>query len=99
MGWLMALSTLNALCQLLAPSWVKSRLLALYQMTFMVLWSVGASLGGVLAEHFAERASMVAGGVGTLAAGALVVMLKLPDTERELTGEMTPTPVPVRTSA
>lgn len=98
MGWLMALSTLNALCQLLAPSWVKSRLLALYQMTFMVLWSIGASCGGLLAEHYAERASMVAGAIGTLAAGALVVMLKLPDTERELTGEVTPTPVPVRSS-
>ena len=98
MGWLMTLSTLNALCQLLAPSWVKSRLLALYQMTFMVVWSVGASFGGLLAERFAERASMVAGGVGTLAAGALVVMLKLPDTERELTGDVTPTPAPARTS-
>lgn len=99
MGWLMALSTLNALCQLLAPSWVKSRLLALYQMTFMLLWSLGATAGGLLAEHFGERTSMIAGGIGTLAAGALVVSLKLPDTERELTGEVTPTPVPVRSSA
>jgi predicted MFS family arabinose efflux permease len=99
LGWLMTLSTLNAVCQLLAPSWVKSRLLALYQMTFMIVWSVGASLGGVLAEQFAERASMVVGGIGTLAAGALVVMLKLPNTEREVTGDVTPTPVPVRTSA
>lgn len=97
-GWLLALSTLNALCQLIAPSWVKSRLLALYQMTFMLLWSVGATFGGLLAEHQGERVSMLCGAVGTLAAGSLVLTLKLPDTERELAGEVTPTPVPVRTS-
>lgn len=83
MGWLGTLSTLNALCQLSSPAWIKSRLMALYNMVFFFVWSLGATAGGLLASHWSERVAIVLSGISTLLAAGLAWRSKLPEEEEQ----------------
>ena len=94
-GWLSSLSTLNALVQLNAPAWAKSRILALYQVSFLAAWSIGASVAGFIATHLDVAPAMAISAVGALAAAALSTRLQLPSYE----DPVAPAPVSVRADA
>lgn len=96
-GWV-ALSVLNATVQLSSPARMKSRVMALYQMTFLVAWSVGATLGGVIASFSSERVAMAVGGAGVLFASWVARRVALPSREADLVAAVAPTPLPVRAS-
>ncbi|MGO8992788.1 MAG: MFS transporter [Polyangiaceae bacterium] len=98
-GWISSLSSLNALVQLSAPQHVKSRILALYQLTFLTSWSVGSGIGGVAANRFGVGATVTVAGLGVLCAAALSARLPLPTWDAEPTQSeplVTPIPASVR---
>jgi predicted MFS family arabinose efflux permease len=94
-AWLGTFSTLKAICQLLSPSWIKSRVSATYQLVFMFVWTMGAAAGGNLAEHTSERTTVLAGALGTLVAAFFIARQKLPASEAEVSETQTPAPTPV----
>jgi len=61
LGWLACLSTLAATVQLSVAAESKSRVMALYQLDFYALATIGAALGGVIATHLGERAAIALG--------------------------------------
>jgi MFS family permease len=77
-GWLGSLSTLNALVQLSAPSWVRARAMALYQITFLFAWSIGATLGGEIAKRYGSSFTIGLSAAGTVLAAAITWFLPLP---------------------
>lgn len=81
MGWLACLATLSAQVQLAAPSWMKSRLVALYHMVFFTVWSASATLGGAVAGRFGARAAVAGAGAATVLAGLVASRLALPSRE------------------
>ena len=99
-GWIPVFATLNALVQLSAPGWVKSRVLSIYQMAFNLAWSTGAAVGGTIAGHAGTREAIAVGAVGTVCAGlATWRMHRIPSYEgdpRAQEGLETPVPVSAR---
>ena len=99
-GWLCSLSTMNALVQLSSPRWVRSRAMALYQLAFLGMWSVGASVGGAMATRVGAPVTMRIAALGTVAAAIVIGFLKLPsyedDAELREGNIVTPAPVSVR---
>ncbi len=77
-GWLGSLSTLNALVQLSAPSWVRARAMALYQLTFLFAWSIGATLGGEIARRHGSSFTIGLSAAGTVLAAAVTWFLPRP---------------------
>ncbi len=94
-GWV-TLSVLNATVQLASPAWIKSRTMALYQTTFLVCWSIGATLGGVLARFTNERTAIAVGGAGVLLVSFAVRRLKLPTRDADLVAAPVMTPIAAR---
>ena len=86
-GWLSALSTTNALVQLNAPAWAKSRILALYQVCFLAAWSVGATLAGVLATRYGAELTMALAAVGTLGAAVVSARVRLPSYDEGISND------------
>jgi MFS family permease len=95
MGWLASLATLNALVQLSVPSWIKSRVIALYNLCFYVAWSVGASVGGLVAGRIGVALTIGLAAGGTLAAAVFSARLQLPSYEGDTSHELLTTPAPV----
>jgi MFS family permease len=90
MGWLSCLSTLNAMVQLGSPSWMKSRIMALYQLSFFGVWSVGATVTGAIATRWGERSAIAAGSVGVIFAALMALRSRLPSSEAEVRAENEP---------
>ena len=76
-AWVWALITLNALVQLLAPGWVRSRVVALYALV-VGLQPVGAFLAGLLAEGVGAGTAIAASTAITLVAGLVASRKELP---------------------
>jgi MFS family permease len=98
-GWISTFTTLNALVQLNSPVWVKSRVIALYQMCFLAAWSVGATAAGAIAIRVgaAHAASLFA--LGALAAAAFTARQGLPTYEPRGSEPLsTPPPASARAS-
>jgi MFS family permease len=97
-GWLCSLSTLNALVQLTSPRWVKSRAMALYQLAFLLFWSIGASIGGAVASEIGAPITMRVAALGVIAAATVTAFLRLPgyddDAQRD---DSLATPAPAST--
>jgi MFS family permease len=100
MAWVSTFSTLNALVQLSSPLHLKSRALALYQLSFYAAWSVGAFAGGAIANRIGVSLAVGLAATGTLAAAALSARLSLPSYEGDPPSShdalATPAPVSVR---
>lgn len=92
-GWV-TLSVLNATVQLASPAWIKSRTLALYQMSFLVAWSIGATIGGAIARLTNERVAIACGGLGVVCVSLAIRKLKLPNRDADLVAEPLGTPLP-----
>ena len=98
-AWISSLSSLSALVQLSAPPHVKSRILALYQLSFLTAWSIGSGIGGVAANRFGVGATVTVAGLGVLGAAALSARLPLPSWDAappESEPLATPAPASVR---
>ncbi len=77
LAWVWVLITLNASVQLLAPTWVRSRVVALYALV-VGLQPIGAFLAGALAESTGSGTAIAWTTGITLAAGVAALRLELP---------------------
>ncbi len=77
LAWVWTLITLNATVQLLAPTWVRSRVVALYALV-VGIQPVGAFLSGALAEVVGSGVSIAVATAITLILGIVSFRLDLP---------------------
>ena len=77
LAWVWVLITLNATVQLLAPTWVRSRVVAIYALV-VGLQPIGAFLSGVVAERTGSGVAIAISTGGTLLAAAVATRLDLP---------------------
>jgi predicted MFS family arabinose efflux permease len=94
MAWVTTFSTLNALVQLSTPAYLKSRALALYQLSFYAAWSVGAFLGGAIAGRVGVALTIGGAAFACLGAAALCARLPVPSYEGDPQEALT-TPAPI----
>ena len=80
LAWMIMTSTLQAEMQLILPTWVRARGLALYTVVFMGCQTVGSLLWGLVANQAGLRpGSLVAAG-GVLLGALVGLALRVPDT-------------------
>ncbi len=60
LGWITAMSTLNATMQLLLPGWVRARGLSVYLLVFMGGQALGSLLWGLVAGWFGMESALLA---------------------------------------
>ena len=77
LAWVWVLITLNATVQLLAPTWVRSRVVSIYALV-VGLQPIGALLSGALAERTGAGASIAITTTVTLLAGVMATRLDIP---------------------
>jgi MFS family permease len=76
--WVWILATLNATAQLLAPAWVRGRIMSLYTLAFLGLLPVGSILAGAVADLTSAGTALVALSTVTVGLGLVVARLPLP---------------------
>lgn len=77
LAWVWVLITLNATVQLLAPTWVRSRVVSLYALV-VGLQPIGAVLAGALAESTGSGHAIAWTTAATLLAGVRALRLDIP---------------------
>jgi MFS family permease len=77
LAWVWVLITLNATVQLMAPTWVRSRVVSLYALV-VGIQPVGAFLAGALAERTGSGIAVAVATAITLVLGAVALRLDLP---------------------
>jgi aryl-alcohol dehydrogenase-like predicted oxidoreductase/predicted MFS family arabinose efflux permease len=91
LAWVWTMTTLNATVQLLAPSWVRGRVVALYVLA-VAMKPIGALVSGLIAEVVGASSAIVMTSFATLALAVLAFRLRLPvlgrDTALEDTGDL-----------
>jgi MFS family permease len=78
-AWLTAISLINALVQIMAPDWVRARLLAVFMLITQGGLAAGSAVWGTLASRASIDAALVWAGIGTIATTALGLWMRLPD--------------------
>jgi MFS family permease len=76
-AWVWTLTTLNASIQILAPRWIRGRIVSLYLLA-IGLQPVGAFVGGLLAEATGSSAAVAALSACTVVLGVVTFRLELP---------------------
>jgi MFS family permease len=79
-AWIVFISLMNALMQLLAPDWVRARVLAVFMLVFQGALAVGSAMWGAIADRGGLHIALVAAGIGVLLSAALGRVASLPDT-------------------
>ena len=77
LAWVWVLITLNATVQLLAPTWVRSRVVSIYALV-VGLQPIGALLSGALAEQTGAGAAIAITTTVTILAGIAAARLDIP---------------------
>ena len=83
-AWIIFLSLLAAAVQNLAPDWVRARVLAVFMLFFQGGVAAGSALWGSLAERLGIERALVWAGLGTVAAAALGLLHKLPESPEDV---------------
>ena len=78
-AWLTFISLANALVQLMAPDWVRARLLAIFMLITQGGLAAGSAVWGTLASRASIDTALVWAGLGTIATTALGLWMRLPD--------------------
>lgn len=76
--WIWVLVTLSATAQLLAPTWVRGRVMSIYSVVYPGFVPLGAVAAGGLADLFGTGTAMVTTGLATVALGVIVARTPLP---------------------
>lgn len=76
--WVYILATLNATAQLLAPDWVRGRIMSLYTISFMGLLPLGSILAGAVADAVGASAAVATMSAGTIVLGLVAARIPLP---------------------
>ena len=83
-AWTIFMSVFNTLIQLLAPDWVRARVLAVYLFVFQGSMTLGSVLWGASAEHTSLAKALLASGIGIAACLLLRLPFPLPKTGASL---------------
>ncbi|HXN99775.1 MAG TPA: MFS transporter [Candidatus Acidoferrales bacterium] len=78
-AWTIFMSVFNTLIQLLAPDWVRARVLAVYLFVFQGSMAIGSVLWGASAEHASLAKALLASGIGIAACLLLRLPFPLPE--------------------
>jgi MFS family permease len=79
-AWIVFISIVNALMQLLAPDWVRARVLAVFMLVFQGSLAAGSAMWGSIAGHAGIQVALLAAGTGVILSVALGRVARLPDT-------------------
>jgi MFS family permease len=94
LAWMAVTSTLQAELQLLLPTWVRARGIAIYTVTFMGSQTAGALLWGLVADRVGLRPTVLAAAVVVLAGAVAGLFWRVPET-----GHLDPQPAVYWTDA
>ena len=83
-AWIAFISLSNALVQLMAPDWVRARVLAIFMLVSQGGLAAGSALWGALATRTSIETAVVWAGLGTIATTALGLWMRLPDTTADV---------------
>src|SRR4029077_8207676 len=78
-AWLTVISLTNALVQIMAPDWVRARLLAVFMLITQGGLAAGSAVWGTLALRASIDTALIWAGIGTIATTALGLWMRLPD--------------------
>ncbi len=70
--------------QMLAPDWVRARVLAVFMLVFQGGLAAGSAFWGAIAERAGIQHALVWAGLGIIATTALALVAKLPDTTTDV---------------
>ena len=84
-AWLAFVSLANALAQMLAPDWVRARVLAMFMLVTQGGLAAGSVLWGTVGSRASVEAALFSAGLATVATTALGLVLRLPDGAADLT--------------
>jgi MFS family permease len=79
-AWIAFISIVNALIQLLAPDWVRARVLAVFMLVFQGSLAAGSAIWGSIAGRGGIQLALLIAGVGVILSVALRRVATLPDT-------------------
>ncbi len=79
-AWIVFISLVNTLVQVLAPDWVRARVLAVFLLVFQGGLAAGSAFWGTVAAHRSILFALVGAGLGTILSVALARVVRLPDT-------------------
>lgn len=85
--WLLTLTELRAVAQLLSPEWIRGRSMAIYTISFGGILPVGSIISGVVADGVGTSASIVIMCSGTLLLGLLSPLFRIPRVHEVVTPE------------
>ncbi|MGH9443553.1 MAG: MFS transporter [Thermoanaerobaculia bacterium] len=83
-AWMIFISTLNTMTQLLAPAWVRARVLATFLLVFQGSVTLGSFVWGWVGEHRGVALAFLIAGGGTAASILLRFFAPLPNTNVDL---------------
>ena len=83
-AWTIFISLINALVQNLAPDWVRARVLAIFILVYQGSYSLGTAAWGAVAQRSGVRAALLYAGIGTIAAAAVALFARLPESTADL---------------
>jgi MFS family permease len=83
-AWIAFISLANALVQLMAPDWVRARVLAIFMLITQGGLAAGSALWGALATRASIGTALVSAGLGTIATTALGLWMRLPDSTADV---------------
>jgi MFS family permease len=89
-AWLMTLTDLRAVAQLMSPEWIRGRTMAIYTLSFGGIVPLGAILAGVIADAVGTSASIVILSSGTIALGLLTPLFRIPQLGDVVAPEFSP---------
>jgi MFS family permease len=76
-AWVAAISTFNVSAQRAAPAWVRGRVIASYQVTYMGSMALGSAAWGILANRLGLSATLVVAAALLVAGAALALRWRL----------------------
>ncbi len=83
-AWIAFISLANALVQLMAPDWVRARVLAIFMLITQGGLAAGSALWGALATRASIETALVWAGLGTIATTLLRLWMRLPDSAADV---------------
>jgi MFS family permease len=78
-AWITFIALASALVQVMAPDWVRARLLAIFMLITQGGLAAGSAVWGALASRASIETALVWAGIGTIATTALGLWMRLPD--------------------
>ncbi len=86
-AWVLTLTELRAVAQLISPEWVRGRTMAMYTLAFSGILPIGAILAGVFADWIGTGPAIAAFSSATVGLGLLAPLFRLPRLDQVVSPE------------